>query len=205
MTAYNDAANIAVFGSSVAILGLITRAAGGMVTGAVMKNNQESMLPYVLPQDSLEQRITRSIDQIHNAIDETNKTASIKRIERILGTGDMERFIVGAEDLCEAITDYRAITRGGLAPEEFQEEKDAAFEAVTDAVDGLDIDEEALEEYLPLSIPRPDLREIADKYGWWAARLAESVCPHKDIACVEREAKRFNESSARRKKWPKSN
>ena len=55
-----------------------------------------------------------------------------------------------------------------------------------------------LEEYLPASIPRDDLKRIADKYGWWAARLAEAVCPHNDIACVEREARRLIEARARR-------
>lgn len=44
---------------------------------------------------------------------------------------------------------------------------------------------------LPASIPEGDLRRIADKYGWWAARLAEAVCPHNDVACVEREARRL--------------
>jgi len=44
------------------------------------------------------------------------------------------------------------------------------------------------------SIPPGDLRRIADKYGWWAARRAEAVCPHMDVACVEREAKRLYET-----------
>ena len=49
-------------------------------------------------------------------------------------------------------------------------------------------------EILPATIPGEDLKKIADKYGWWAARLAEAVCPHNDIACVEREAKRLAEA-----------
>jgi len=44
------------------------------------------------------------------------------------------------------------------------------------------------------SIPRDDLKRIADKYGWWAAKLAEAVCPHNDVACVEREARRLAEA-----------
>jgi len=43
------------------------------------------------------------------------------------------------------------------------------------------------------SIPRDDLKRIADKYGWWAARQAEALCPHNDVTCVEREAKRLYE------------
>jgi len=45
----------------------------------------------------------------------------------------------------------------------------------------------------PLTIPRDDLKRIAGKYGWWAARQAESLCPRNDIACIEREAKRLSE------------
>ena len=43
------------------------------------------------------------------------------------------------------------------------------------------------------SIPRDDLKRIAGKSGWWAARQAEALCPHNDVACVEREAKRLYE------------
>ncbi len=48
------------------------------------------------------------------------------------------------------------------------------------------------------SIPRDDLKRIAVKYGWWAARQAEALCPHNDVACVEREAKRLYEVVRRR-------
>jgi len=44
------------------------------------------------------------------------------------------------------------------------------------------------------SIPSDELKRIADKYGWWAAKLAEAVCPHNDVACTEREAKRLTEA-----------
>ena len=43
------------------------------------------------------------------------------------------------------------------------------------------------------SIPRDELRRIAGKYGWWAARQAEALCPYNDVACVEKEAKRLSE------------
>ena len=44
------------------------------------------------------------------------------------------------------------------------------------------------------SIPPEELDRIAREYGYWAARRAESVCPHMDVACVEREAKRLYET-----------
>lgn len=49
------------------------------------------------------------------------------------------------------------------------------------------------------SIPRDELRRIAEKYGWWAARQAEALCPHNDVACVEREARRLLEVVKHRK------
>jgi len=49
------------------------------------------------------------------------------------------------------------------------------------------------------SIPREELKRIAGKYGWWAARQAEALCPHNDVVCVEREAKRLLEVVKHRK------
>ncbi|MHC1595115.1 MAG: hypothetical protein ACXQT2_07400 [Methanotrichaceae archaeon] len=50
-----------------------------------------------------------------------------------------------------------------------------------------------------MSIPRDDLKRIAREYGWWAARQAEALCPHNDVACMEREARRLYEVVIRRK------
>jgi len=43
------------------------------------------------------------------------------------------------------------------------------------------------------SIPPEDLRRIADKYGYWAAKRAEAFVPHMDVEACEREAKRLYE------------
>ena len=43
------------------------------------------------------------------------------------------------------------------------------------------------------SIPPEELRRIADKYSWWAARRAEASVPHMDVEACEREAKRLYE------------
>ena len=39
------------------------------------------------------------------------------------------------------------------------------------------------------SIPREAKQPLIEKYGLWAVNRAEAVCPHNDVACVEREAK----------------
>jgi len=348
-----------------------------------MNPPQTSHLPQA--QRAYREQAHHVIESVQKAVDETKKADSIRSIERILDRSEVERFVTGSDDLREAIADYKGIEREGLTPEEYQEEKEAAFEAIAEAVDGLDIDEDAfesleeeeiekpppvklpapnelrrkgiatldrliqdkqrdlrpppslsdarkavykdilngfgtvqeakdyvadmpedsvlftargdeisftlikliitdiernpwlspfkperrpdiswqpplmpktetyytvsfqgdttfktgeivseqtfkaenervmklglrpargwvtskgellswgngrrpvkeLEEYLSASIPRDDLTRIADKYGWWAAKLAQSVCPHSDVACVEREARRLVEA-----------
>ena len=50
----------------------------------------------------------------------------------------------------------------------------------------------ALEEHH--SIPWEAKKPLIEKYGLWAANIAEGVCPHNDVVCVEREAKRLYET-----------
>jgi hypothetical protein len=110
--------------------------------------------------------IQGTIDSIHEAIDEADKTASVKRIERVLGVIDPKileaEVITDLEDLRSAIADYRGITRAGLTPEEYQDEKETAFDAITEAVNGLDIDEDALEslEAQPVKTKREQIMEF---------------------------------------------
>ena len=110
--------------------------------------------------------IQGTIDSIHEAIDEADKTASVKRIERVLGVIDPKileaEVITDLEDLRSAIADYRGITRAGLTPEEYQDEKETAFDAITEAVNGLDIDEDALEslEAPPVKTKREQIMEF---------------------------------------------
>jgi hypothetical protein len=41
--------------------------------------------------------------------------------------------------------------------------------------------------------------ELERKYGRWAVSVATSGCPHGDIECIEREAKRFHEVKLHRR------
>ena len=47
-------------------------------------------------------------------------------------------------------------------------------------------------------VPYDKRMELEKKYGHWAVKTAISVCPHNDIKCIEREAKRLYESRVRR-------
>ena len=43
-------------------------------------------------------------------------------------------------------------------------------------------------------MPYQKRRQLEAKYGHWAVETAIAICPHDDIRCVEREAKRLYES-----------
>ena len=45
------------------------------------------------------------------------------------------------------------------------------------------------QEFLPSIAPEAK-RPLVEKYGLWAVNRAEAFCPHNDVECVEREAKR---------------
>ncbi len=49
------------------------------------------------------------------------------------------------------------------------------------------------------SIPWEAKKPLIEKYGLWAVNIAESVCPHNDVACVEREAERLYETRISRR------
>jgi hypothetical protein len=40
-------------------------------------------------------------------------------------------------------------------------------------------------------IPWKDKKPLLERYGSWAVNRAEAFCPHNDVACVEREARRL--------------
>jgi hypothetical protein len=48
-------------------------------------------------------------------------------------------------------------------------------------------------------IPWEAKKPLIEKYGLWAVNRAESFCPHNDVACVAREAKRLYEVYTQRR------
>lgn len=58
--------------------------------------------------------------------------------------------------------------------------------------------EESLE-FMPSISPDKRL-ELEEKYGRWAVVTAIGVCPHDDLRCIEREAKRLYESRVYRRR-----
>lgn len=57
---------------------------------------------------------------------------------------------------------------------------------------------EEMVELLPAISPDRRL-ELEEKYGRWAVETAIGVCPHGDLRCIEREAKRLYESRVYRR------
>lgn len=175
-----QATDIAVFGLSVAFMGFMAMAMGDMAAGAMGANRTPVFLPAThgkresawqitlaeTHDAELEERVRRIIEGLQQAVDETKKADSIRRIERLLNRIDTEmldrEIIVGLDDLQDAIEEYRGIEREGLTPEEYQEEKEAAFETITEAVNDLDIDEDAMEEVenTPSKRPPADVRKL---------------------------------------------
>jgi hypothetical protein len=41
--------------------------------------------------------------------------------------------------------------------------------------------------------------ELEQKYGHWAVETAIAICPHNDVRCIEREAKRLHEARVLRR------
>ena len=58
-------------------------------------------------------------------------------------------------------------------------------------------DEERLE--LLAAVSYDKRQELEHKYGYWAVKTAIGICPHDDIRCIEREAKRLYESRVLRR------
>lgn len=69
-------------------------------------------------------------------MDEGKKAPSIKALEKALAGVDEDR--VDVSDLEDAIQEYKDVTREGLTPEEYNDEKQAAFENVQEQIDSLE-------------------------------------------------------------------
>jgi len=48
-------------------------------------------------------------------------------------------------------------------------------------------------------IPDDKRLDLERQYGRWAVETAVAVCPHNDIRCIEREAKRFHQARTLRR------
>lgn len=89
------------------------------------------------------------ISDVQGALDPNRKAASIKRVRAVMEKLDPEleehEIVTGIDDLENAISEYEDITREGLSPDEYKEEKDRAFEEIVSTTDELSVDEDALD------------------------------------------------------------
>lgn len=84
--------------------------------------------------------IEEQIAGLSDILDEENKAASIRALEKALA--GLPEQVAGIDEVTDAIRDYRDIERAGMTPEEYQEGKEGAWEAIVEAVEGLTTEEE---------------------------------------------------------------
>ena len=119
----------------------------------------------------LEKEARQVIDKLRGAMmDETRKAQSIKRIQTDLDRISTDlldaELLSGLEDLENAIEEYRGIEREGLTPEEYQDEKQSAFETIQEVIDEVELDEEALKELTTIPNTFPDNVVLRTSARW---------------------------------------
>ena len=97
----------------------------------------ESVTPGIYESESLEDQLAK----LASLLDEGNKATSIKALEKAMAALPTEQ-VEGMDEVETAIGDYRGIEKAGMTPEEYQAEKQASWDAISDAVEGLGIKEE---------------------------------------------------------------
>jgi hypothetical protein len=85
------------------------------------------------------------IEQARQILDEGNKKKSISQLETLLGQLP-DDLVSNKIDVQSAIEDYEGVERAGSTPEEYADEKQAAFESIQEALDELELDEDEDEE-----------------------------------------------------------
>ena len=126
----------------------------------------------------IEAQAQKTVDAIQDALDETRKTESLKKVKKLLATADAEA-ITGLDGLNEAIQDYEQIERKGLTPEEYAEVKQDAFEEIVNTAEELTVEVEAVVTEAPAVIPSAEGIPVTKKQwqSFWitAKRLGYTV------------------------------
>lgn len=93
------------------------------------------------PEAKLRSEMEDRLAQLSDLLDEEKKAASLKRLEKALEGLD-EDLIEGLETVRDAIKEYRGVEKAGMTPQEYQDEKASAFEAIGEAVNDLTLVED---------------------------------------------------------------
>jgi hypothetical protein len=75
-------------------------------------------------------------EKLHGLMDSAGKAKSIEKLRSALEELDQDKF-EGIADVEGAIEDYESITRAGLTPTEFAEDRQTAFDEIDDAIDAV--------------------------------------------------------------------
>jgi hypothetical protein len=205
----NQVNDIALFGLSVILLGLFTRMMRSMVFAALGGEKSSALLPSTTPQaqlrdiDILDRLIKEKLRDInwekwpHGSISDARKAVYKDILEGFSTVQEAKEYI---EDMPEDAVIFTA--RGDEIPFSLIRIIIADIER-NPWLSPFRAERQPNTNWqpplLPHSIPRDELKRIAERYGWWAAKLAEAVCPHNDVACVEREARRLAQARTARR------
>lgn len=160
--------------------------------------------PKVTPVTKLTPEQEASNTELQRIVDkwEAAKARHSVRAEADLAALEARDFDV--EDARVALEEYTEIERAEFdSVEDYSDARTDAWDNFTDELDNIERLTPVIPEVTsvtPKVTERGDLIRIADKYGWWATNLAQSVCPHNDTVCIEREARRLVEARKARLK-----
>ena len=100
----------------------------------------EPVSPAKTPEEIAEEKTDELIERLNDLMDEDDKANSIKRLEGELDKLDAND-VEGIQDVRDKIEEYRSITREGLSKEEYDDEKQSAFQDIMDEINNLSYNE----------------------------------------------------------------
>ncbi len=109
-----------------------------MLRASLAKVTQEQQTTPVVTKAAISNKLESDLADLQGILDESKKAASISKVEKALSTLDPNQ-VEGIDDVKKAIQDYKDIKKAGMTLEDYQSEKEAAFEAINNSLADLSI------------------------------------------------------------------
>ena len=150
------------------------------VTGAL----QTEQLTEISPAAASEvQRLTGVVESLPGMMNDTRKAQSLRRIGSTIDALD-DTDVEGLDDLRNAIEEYGDVERAGMSIDEFNDEKQSLWEAVSDAMDGLVVDADAIGERIPAvraAAEAAEVAPVAEAEGFRSGVSSKSLPPRESL------------------------